>query len=139
MYRRQQTADFVRNTEHRITQQFVFFSKAKFIRLAHRIRLEERIFNEDFILRLRYRFSYDKPLQGETIDPGEYYGLIANEFLYSTNFDIDDLQNRFSIGVGKVFKNKQKLQFKLLHFYSDLLTETRIQIIQFETVYFFRL
>jgi hypothetical protein len=43
--------------------------------------MEERFIENDFVIRLPYQFSYDKPLQGEKLDPGELYGLHSNDFL----------------------------------------------------------
>jgi len=128
-----------RGVEHRITQQFAFLSNIRNYRIAHRIKIEERIFKEDFILRLRYRFSYDQPLQGESLDPGEWYALLSNEFVLSFSNGEEDWQNRLAFGFGKFFKSKEKLQFSLTHRYSDLLTTTTNQILQFKSVYYFSL
>lgn len=139
MYRSIDPFETDRGAEHRITQQFAFLSNIRTFRIAQRIRVEERIFEDEFVLRMRYHFSYDKPLQGESLDPGELYGLISNEFVLSFNSGEEDWQNRFSLGIGKLFKNKQKLQFSLTHRYSDILTETKDQILQLKSVFYFSL
>lgn len=125
--------------EHRITQQFAFLSNIRAFRLAHRFRAEERIFENDFVLRLRYRLSYDKPLQGESLDPGELYFVTSNEFVFSFNSSRETWQNRISMGIGKLFANNRKLQFSLTYRYSDFLSSTEEEIYQFKTVYYFNL
>ncbi|MDZ7847572.1 MAG: DUF2490 domain-containing protein [Owenweeksia sp.] len=50
--------------EHRITQQFVHLVNAGPLRLSHRVRLEQRIFDIGFEGRLRYRFGGEMPLKG---------------------------------------------------------------------------
>lgn len=128
-----------RGYEHRISQQFAFLSKIISYRIAHRIIAEERIFKNDFIFRLRYRFSYDQPLEGEILDPGEWYLVFSNELLFSFESGDQALQNRLSAGIGKLFKKNQKLQFSLTSRNSDLINSEESHILQFKSVFYFNL
>ncbi|MEM8966876.1 MAG: DUF2490 domain-containing protein, partial [Bacteroidota bacterium] len=72
--------------EHRLMQQFAFVTYALGgKRIAHRARVEQRFRNSALTNRLRYRLGFDSPLNGEQLDPGEFYGIITNEFLWSFN------------------------------------------------------
>lgn len=59
--------------EHRLLQQIGYVSYIGDRRLAHRLRLEQRIRSSSYRNRIRYRLSYDFPLQGERLNPGERY------------------------------------------------------------------
>ncbi len=123
--------------EHRITQQFAFLARYKGLRLANKFRIEQRIRSFDYLTRLRYAISSDFPLNGESLDPGEFYLIAGNELVYSFTSKEDELENRLSFGIGKLIKDGQKLQFQVVSRNSDLISSVRDHILQFETVYYF--
>tara|TARA_R110002072_G_scaffold278504_4_gene440332 strand:- start:529 stop:1227 length:699 start_codon:yes stop_codon:yes gene_type:complete len=137
MYRSLDPFDSERGFEHRITQQFAFISKLKALRITNRIRLEERIFENEFELRLRYQFSNDFPIQGESLDVGELYLVLGNELVLSLNKTGEELENRFITGIGKLMKNSQKIQIALVSRNSDFISSEKKHILQLETNYFF--
>ncbi len=123
--------------EHRITQQFAFLAKYGGLRLANKFRIEQRIRSFDYLTRLRYAVSTDFPLNGESLDEGEFYLIAGNELVYAFNAVGDELENRLSFGVGKLFKKGQKFQFQVVSRNSDLISSARDHILQFESVYYF--
>ncbi|MBK6266975.1 DUF2490 domain-containing protein [Marivirga sp. S37H4] len=125
--------------EHRITQQFAFLTNFGGYRLANKFRIEERIRNTDYLTRLRYSISTDFPFQGESLDEGEYYFITGNELVYAFNSKGDELENRFLVGVGKLFRKGQKFQLSLVSRNSDLISSARDHILQIESVYYFSL
>jgi hypothetical protein len=125
--------------EHRITQQFAFITNFGGYRLGNKFRIEQRIRSSDYLTRLRYAISNDFPLQGESLDPKEFYLIGGNELVYAFNGLGDELENRFSLGIGRLIKSGQKLQFSVQSRYSDLISSNRDHIIQFESVYYFNL
>ncbi len=125
--------------EHRIIQQFAFITNFGGYRLGNKFRIEQRIRSSDYLTRLRYAISNDFPLQGESLDPKEFYLITANEMLYAFNGMGDELENRFSIGIGRLNFKGQKLQFSIVSRNSDLISANRDHIIQFESVYYFGL
>ena len=125
--------------EHRITQQFAFITNFGGYRLGNKFRIEQRIRSSDYLTRLRYAISNDFPLQGENLDPKEFYLIAGNELVYAFNSIGDELENRFSAGIGRLIKNGQKIQFSVVSRNSDLISKERDHIIQFESVYYFNL
>lgn len=109
--------------EHRFLQQIGFISFIGDRRLAHRFRVEQRVRSSSYQNRLRYRLSYDFPLQGEELDPGERYLILKDEMMTAFNKDEADAENRASLGMGWYFNSKQKfeldLQYRTLDIFSD--------------------
>lgn len=109
--------------EHRFLQQIGFISFIGDRRLAHRVRLEQRVRSSSYQNRLRYRLSYDFPLQGEKLDPGEKYLILKDEMMTAFNRNEADAENRASLGVGWYFNSKQKFelgfQYRTLDIFSD--------------------
>ncbi|MGK7394680.1 MAG: DUF2490 domain-containing protein [Candidatus Cyclobacteriaceae bacterium M3_2C_046] len=99
--------------EHRLMQQYAFVSFITDRRISHRIRTEQRIRNKDYFNRLRYRASYDFPLTGEQLDPGETYLILSNEVLFSFNSQVAMGENRVYCGLGWYFSRKTKLEVGL--------------------------
>lgn len=125
--------------EHRITQQFAFITNFSGFRLGNKFRIEQRIRSTNYLTRLRYAISNDFPLQGESLDPKEFYLIGGNELVYAFNVLGDELENRFSLGIGKLIQGGQKIQLSVASRYSDLTSQNRDHIIQFESVYYFSL
>ncbi|WP_375580481.1 DUF2490 domain-containing protein [Marivirga tractuosa] len=139
MYRTYDPFESESGWEHRITQQFAFITNFGGYRLGNKFRIEQRIRSSDYLTRLRYAISNDFPLQGENLDPKEFYLIAGNELVYAFNQLGDELENRFSLGIGRLIKKGQKLQFSVVSRNSDLISANRDHIIQFESVYYFSL
>lgn len=75
--------------ERRLWQQAIFSHNIESGRMTHRVRLEERFFESriddsyTFATRARYQIGYNTPLQGKTLDIGEFYFNTYNEFYFS--------------------------------------------------------
>lgn len=139
MYRTVDPFELETGWEHRITQQFAFITNFGGYRLGNKFRIEQRIRSSNYLTRLRYAVSNDFPLQGESLDPKEFYLIGGNELVYAFNSLGDELENRFSLGIGRLIQGGQKFQFSLQSRYSDLISTNRDHIIQVETVYYFSL
>ena len=96
--------------EHRLLQQAGYVNFIGDQRLAHRLRLEQRIRSSSYQNRLRYRLSFDFPLQGERLDPGERYLILKNEVMTAFNASNADAENRVSVGLGWFLNNTQKFE-----------------------------
>lgn len=125
--------------EHRITQQFAFITTFGGYRLGNKFRIEQRIRSSNYLTRVRYAISNDFPLQGESLDAKEFYLIGGNELVYAFNSLGDELENRFSLGIGRLIQGGQKIQFSVASRYSDLISQSRDHIIQFESAYYFSL
>ena len=109
--------------EHRFLQQIGFISFIGDRRLAHRLRLEQRIRSSSYQNRLRYRLSYDFPLQGQELDPGETYLILKDEMMTAFNKDEADAENRASVGMGWYFNSKQKFELGLQYRTQDIFSD----------------
>lgn len=80
---------------HRTTQQYNIVQKLTSLRLAHRF-VTDQTFSEhekpEF--RLRYRISTELPLDGKTVDHGEWYLKISNEYLYKIQGSDSEMEIR---------------------------------------------
>lgn len=67
---------------HRIIQQYTIVQKMTSFRLAHRFAADQSfLLNESPEFRFRYRLTSEIPLNGQSVDPKEFYIKISNEFL----------------------------------------------------------
>lgn len=101
-------------TFHRLIQQFTVVRRYETFRMAHRFS-SDQTFNSDnpWELRLRYRITAEIPLNGQSVDPGEFYFKLNNEYLNSWQESEPDLEIRLVPLVGFVFKDSNKLEFGL--------------------------
>ncbi len=99
------------SNELRLTQQFNYTKKREAIRFGHRVRFEQRILEDLTILRLRYRFALDFPLNGEKLDIGEAYIVGSIEALLSNSKnEKPELDYRTTTQFGWLISEKLKLQ-----------------------------
>lgn len=100
-----------KGVRNRTMQQITFVKRYNSIRLSHRL-LADQTFNKDDLpeYRLRYRISTEIPLQGESLDPKEYFLKIGNEYLHSLYDHSYDLEVRGIAFVGYVLSPNNKLE-----------------------------
>ena len=112
-YRLRESIDGGSN-ELRLTQQFNYTKKNHALRFGHRIRFEQRILDALTIVRSRYRFALDFPLNGEKLDVGESYLITAMEGLLSIGEKIKPaLDHRTTAHIGWLVSETLKLQLGL--------------------------
>lgn len=120
------------NDELRLTQQFNFKKRAYVVRFGHRLRLEQRIFSNLTILRYRYRFALDFPLNGEKLDIGEGYFIGSMEALLSQSSKLKpELDHRTTVNFGWLLTEQLKLQLGLEYRFEawNIDTEQRLFIL----------
>jgi hypothetical protein len=99
---------------HRLIQQYSIVRKPLNIKFGHRFRSDQTFYrDETWMLRLRYRLSAEIPMQGQTIDQGEFYMVVSEEVLYALQSGESAFQNRLIGSVGHFFPNNDKLQLGL--------------------------
>jgi hypothetical protein len=95
----------------RFIQQYILVRKLSGIRFAHRI-MTDQTFSEsekpDF--RLRYRLSTEFALNGESVDPGEFYIKFNNEYLNSVQDLTYDLEIRLVPLLGYSLNDRYKME-----------------------------
>lgn len=102
------------STAHRFIQQYVLIDYKGTHRIAHRFRTDQT-FRQGSIptYRLRYRISSDIALQGQTVDPKEFYFKVSNEYLGVFRNQANDLEIRLTPTLGYNLKNKSKVEIGL--------------------------
>ena len=104
------------NTNHRPIQQIATSTSVAHLRLAHRIRLDQTLEqNEPFLFRTRYRAALEIPFSGEKLDPKEFYLVFSDEPIFGIDLNGASLENRFVATVGHFFNNGNKLELSLDH------------------------
>jgi hypothetical protein len=96
---------------NRTIQQISAVHSGNKLTFGHRIRSDQTFYSEDPVkTRFRYRFSLEIPLQGTSLDPGEFYLVASEETLYGIQDNQSDFENRVVLSVGHFFLNKNKVQ-----------------------------
>jgi hypothetical protein len=116
----------IRHTEskfvHRLIQQYSITHKLPASRLSHRFRLDQTFEkNESTSYRVRYRVSYEKPLNGLEIDPKEFYLKLNNEYLGSLQHAIGNLEIRALASIGYNLSDRNQIETGLDYRAEDLI------------------
>ncbi len=109
--------------ELRTSQQFVHTRTYNALKLAHRLRWDQR-WRDDFLThRWRYRLSGSIPLNGAVTDPSEFYltGGIETLFIAEANRR-PAYDQRISAGIGRKLGSSYKLQFTAQYRWEDFTT-----------------
>ncbi|APY08147.1 hypothetical protein BWZ20_07465 [Winogradskyella sp. J14-2] len=117
------------SNELRLTQQFNYTKKQEAIRFGHRLRFEQRILEDLTILRSRYRFALDFPLNGEKLDIGEAYFVGSMEGLLSNSKnEKPEIDHRTTAHLGWLVSKPLKLQLGMEYRFEalNLKTEQRL-------------
>lgn len=112
------------NLYHRFIQQYVIVQKLSGFRLAHRF-LSDQTFSEseEPEFRLRYRITSELPLNGESVNPQEFYLKINNEYINSLQEKTYDLEIRLVPLLGyeitEQFKIETGVDYRINSFLTD--------------------
>jgi hypothetical protein len=110
---------------HRTIQQYTVVTPVQGRRLAHRIASDQTWRpKQDVEVRLRYRIAFDRPLQGESVDRGEFYYKFGNEYLGSLQESEVDLEIRVVPALGYVISDIKKVEVALDYRLSDFTRAT---------------
>lgn len=132
-YRLRESIDRGSN-ELRLTQQFNYTKKNLALRFGHRVRFEQRILDNLTILRSRYRFALDFPLNGEKLDVGESYIITSMEALMSKSKKIKpEIDHRTTAHLGWLVSEKLKLQFGIEYRFEALNIKTEEKLFALTT------
>lgn len=96
---------------HRLIQQYVIVQKLSGWRLAHRLMSDQTFFKiEKPEIRFRYRITSEIPLNGESVDPGEFYLKLNNEYINSFQAKEYDLEIRLIPLIGYDITDSFKIE-----------------------------
>ncbi len=101
--------------ENRFAQQISASQNIQKYRLRERLMLEQRVFPDGTEHRWRFRLAADYPLNGEKLDPGEWYlnhqaALLIEPFEAAV---FPNREQRFYTGMGTRFGNGSRLEIGL--------------------------
>lgn len=96
---------------HRVIQQYSYVRRYEMFRLSHRLSADQLfISGQKPEFRYRYRLSSEIPLDGQTVDVGEFYLKLNNEYLFSTKADKSDLEVRLGPYLGYALTDATKFE-----------------------------
>ncbi len=96
---------------HRFIQQYAITRRLLTSRISHRFRTDQTFEkNESIQLRFRYRVSWEKPLNGQEIDAGEFYLKVNNEYLGILQNTKGDLEIRGLASLGFDLSDRNRVE-----------------------------
>ncbi|MDT0555140.1 DUF2490 domain-containing protein [Patiriisocius hiemis] len=109
----------------RSLQQYTFTRRLQGVRLGHRIRVDQTFENSKSpVFRARYRFGSEFSLNGQDVDPKEWYLKINNEYLGVFETAENDLEIRLVPVLGYVFTDTNKIEagldYRVSNFIDDV-------------------
>jgi hypothetical protein len=116
--------------EHRIYQQFITRQSAGRFSWQHRYRFEQRFFEDDFRMRLRYFLSFNVALNNTTMQDKTFYLSAYNEIFLNTEQTIFD-RNRLYGGLGYRFSKKVRTELGLMNQTTNTVSRNQLNIITF--------
>ncbi|WPP48448.1 DUF2490 domain-containing protein [Catalinimonas niigatensis] len=116
--------------EYRPYQQIFVRNRFGRVYLNHRYRIEERILEDDFRVRLRYFLSLNIPLNKSTLEPGAVYLSAYNEVFIHTDSPVFD-RNRLYGGLGYVFSPSVRMELSTMTQMQEQRSRGQFQIVLF--------
>lgn len=99
------------NVSNRAIQQISFVRRYPAFRLSHRISSDQTFMAENNTeFRFRYRLSSEIPLEGQSLDPKEFFVKTNNEYLNSFQGKSYDLEVRIAAFLGYAFSTDSKFE-----------------------------
>jgi hypothetical protein len=96
---------------HRFIQQYSITRNLSGSRMSHRFRTDQTFEKVAPIqLRVRYRVSWEKPLDGLELDPGEFYIKLNNEYLGILQEAKGDVEIRGLASLGFDISDKNQIE-----------------------------
>ncbi|MEZ4827609.1 MAG: DUF2490 domain-containing protein [Bacteroidia bacterium] len=116
--------------EHRIYQQFITRQNFGRVSLQHRYRFEQRFFEDDFRLRLRYFLSTNMALNRKQMQDKTIYLSIYNEIFVNTEQTFFD-RNRFYGGLGFMFSKNVRTEVGVMNQSTNSISRNQLNLITF--------
>jgi hypothetical protein len=116
--------------EHRIYQQFITRQVFGRTSIQHRYRFEQRIFEDDFSMRLRYFLSFNVALNRVQMADGALYASAYNEIFVNTEQTFFD-RNRFYMGLGYRFSKELRTELGVMNQTTNTASRNQLNVIVF--------
>ncbi|NEN23235.1 DUF2490 domain-containing protein [Cryomorpha ignava] len=124
------TEDKTNFNENRIYQQFITRQSFGRLNMLHRYRFEQRFFNEDFRLRLRYFLSFNIALNKKFVEDKTVYLSAYNEIFVNTEQNYFD-RNRLYGGIGYRFSSRFRSEIGVMNQTTNNVSRNQLNIITF--------
>ncbi|MDY3547543.1 DUF2490 domain-containing protein [Riemerella anatipestifer] len=116
--------------EHRIYQQFITRQTFGAVSLQHRYRFEQRFFEKDFRLRLRYFIGLNVALNKKQMMDKAVYLSAYNEIFINTENNIFD-RNRLYGGLGYRFSKNVRTEIGVMNQSTSAVSRNQLNLITF--------
>lgn len=116
--------------EHRIYQQFITKQGFGRVSLLHRYRFEQRFFEDDFRLRLRYFLAINVALNQKTMVDKTVYLSAYNEIFVNTEQVFFD-RNRIYGGVGYRFSKNFRTELGIMNQTTNGFSRNQVNVMAF--------
>ncbi|AFR35813.1 DUF2490 domain-containing protein [Riemerella anatipestifer] len=116
--------------EHRIYQQFITSQTFGVVSLQHRYRFEQRFFEKDFRLRLRYFIGLNVALNKKQMMDKAVYLSAYNEIFINTENNIFD-RNRLYGGLGYRFSKNVRTEVGVMNQSTSTVSRNQLNLITF--------
>lgn len=108
----------------RSLQQYTYTKRLQGIRLGHRLRIDQTFEkSQNPVFRARYRFGSEISLNGQEVDPKEWYLKVNNEYLGIFETGENDLEIRLVPVLGYVFTDANKMEVGLDYRVSNFIAD----------------
>jgi hypothetical protein len=118
------------NSEHRIYQQFITRQAFRRLSLQHRYRFEQRFFENNFKLRLRYFLAVNIALNNKELTNNTFYLSAYNEIFINAEQNYFD-RNRLYGGIGYKFSENIKTEIGFMNQTTNRTSRSQLNIITF--------
>jgi len=99
------------DNSNRFIQQASFLQRRIGLMVGHRLRLEQSPSSLNGLKwRYRYRLSAEVPIEGQSLDEGEYYLILSGEPIYSMQNRSGEIETRIISSLGYLVSNASKLE-----------------------------
>ncbi|MBN2745653.1 MAG: DUF2490 domain-containing protein [Bacteroidales bacterium] len=93
---------------NRLIEQLSYSGKLGSMKLGHRVRADQTFYSSGPAkFRFRYRFSLQIPLQGSSVDVGEFFMIASDELILTAKSGSSSLENRTVAQIG--FRAMEKM------------------------------
>jgi hypothetical protein len=116
--------------EHRIYQQFITRQSFGRMSLQHRYRFEQRFFEDDFRMRLRYFLSCNIAINNAQMGDKTIYFSAYNEIFVNTEQSYFD-RNRLYGGIGYRFSSKLRSEIGVMNQTTNSVSRSQLNVITF--------
>lgn len=117
-------------SENRIYQQFITRQRFGRVSLQHRYRFEQRFFEDDFRLRLRYFLSCNIALNRKEMTDKTFYLSAYNEIFVNTEQTYFD-RNRLYGGIGYRFSKFVRTEVGVMNQTTNNISRSQLNLITF--------